>query len=142
MCGVTNKEEKYMNINCICIGNYVRINGNKDPIKIDAIHLRKMGWHERKDRLSWAFLGNIEPIPLDDNFFEKVGMHKFKDGCFDYCDDFYTLTVDEINDGTWLIRYYSHEFSNTPKEQLLVSYIHEFQNFLNHCGIKEINVEL
>jgi hypothetical protein len=50
----------------LMLGNFVLIEGK--PKKIDAIHLKKVGWHGRSDRLNWTRISQIKPIPISDEF--------------------------------------------------------------------------
>lgn len=43
-------------------GDYVLHNGN--VIKVAAVHKRKIGYHERPDRLTWLFENQFEPIEV------------------------------------------------------------------------------
>ena len=58
-----------MKLNGIALGDYVEIKG--EPRKLTAVHLRKVGYHTRPDRMDWAYWNEINPIPLSKEILEK-----------------------------------------------------------------------
>ena len=57
---------------------------------------------------------------------------------FGLYDDNYDLTIREYCDGMYVVNYHSCDMA-IPDEQVVVSYVHQLQHFLRHCGIdKEI----
>ena len=46
----------------LSVGDIVLIDGK--PTRIDAVHLRKVGWHSRKDRLTWTRIDKVQPMPV------------------------------------------------------------------------------
>ena len=80
----------------------------------------------------------LEPIPITPEILEKNFGEKIDEMFFDG-DEFYELFIHEINDGTWIIKHDNIEFSNIPRQQVMVGYIHELQHALRLAGIdKEI----
>lgn len=82
----------------------------------------------------------IEPIPITPEILEK-NFGSALNGCYFEGDEFYELMIHEVNDGTWIIKHDNIEFSNIPRQQVMVSYVHELQHALRICGIeKEIDL--
>ena len=46
----------------LSVGDIVLIDGK--PTRIDAVHLRKVGWHSSKDRLTWTRIDKVQPMPV------------------------------------------------------------------------------
>ena len=46
----------------LSVGDIVLIDSK--PTRIDAVHLRKVGWHSRKDRLTWTRIDKVQPMPV------------------------------------------------------------------------------
>lgn len=78
----------------------------------------------------------VEPIPLTPEILEK-NFGSALNGCYFEGDEFYELMIHEVNDGTWIIKHDNIEFSNIPRQQVMVSYVHELQHALRLCGIKK-----
>lgn len=79
----------------------------------------------------------IEPISITPEILEK-NFGSARNGGYFEGDEFYELFIREINDGTWIIKHDNIEFS-LPRQQVMVSYVHELQHALRLCGIdKEI----
>ena len=78
----------------------------------------------------------LEPIPLTAEILEKNFGEKIDEMFFDG-DEFYELFIHEINDGTWIIKHDNIEFSNIPRQQVMVGYVHELQHALRLCGIEK-----
>jgi hypothetical protein len=45
------------------------------PIKIAAVHQRKVGYHKVADKLNWVRTSLLEPIPLTPEILEKIGFY-------------------------------------------------------------------
>lgn len=82
----------------------------------------------------------VGPILLTPEILEK-NFGSALNGCYFEGDEFYELMIHEVNDGTWIIKHDNIEFSNIPRQQVMVSYVHELQHALRICGIeKEIDL--
>ena len=57
----------------LMIGDLVLIKPEMKPIKVAAVHQKKIGYHIRADKLNWVRLGLLEPIPLTPKILEKNG---------------------------------------------------------------------
>lgn len=71
------------------------------------------------------------PIPLTPEILEKNFEKKTFYGIFD---DYFDLDIREYSDGLYIVTYHSCEF-NIPDQTIHISWVHELQHFLNHCGI-------
>ncbi len=74
----------------------------------------------------------IEPIEITTEFLEKNFARC--GGDFGIFDVFYDLYITNLQDGMWTLEYHSCEF-NIPYQRVHVSWVHELQHFLTHCGI-------
>ena len=124
----------------LMVGDLVLHDGK--VIRVDAVHKRKIGYHQAKDKLTWLFYGQFEPIPLTPEILEKNGfkmefysdykvyeLNNFK-VCKSYCDYFEICDLWKDSDFGWEI------ISFCP-----CIYVHQLQHALKLCGIdKEIVV--
>lgn len=86
-------------------------------------------------RASYCYPIQITPEILEKNFGKAINGGYFEG------DEFYELFIHEVTDGTWIIKHDNIEFSNIPRQQVMVSYVHELQHALRICGIeKEIDL--
>lgn len=83
-----------------------------------------------------CFPERLEPIPLTPEILEKNFGEAINGGYFEG-DEFYELFIIEVTDGTWIIKHDNIEFSNIPRQQVMVSYVHELQHALRLCGIEK-----
>lgn len=78
-----------------------------------------------------------EPIPITPELLEKNGFKKTKFKYLTYwlyCDDYYSLYVEEFNDGLFTVEHHSEELINYT-DRIHISYVHELQTFLDLCGV-------
>lgn len=75
----------------------------------------------------------IEPIPITAEILEKNGFKKTTDEKYYMCDDYSELSAEEYSDSIWLICCSDIE-CNLPVQKIMVSYIHQLQQFLRLCG--------
>ena len=128
---------------------------NGKPTRIDAVHLRKLGWHSRKDKLAWTRIGLVRPIPMTSELLEQNGFGRVpQPGC--------------SNPYHWMLEKYEEESEGllyrikaykTPFRGMYVSignnadcasinfgkqieHVHELQHALRLCGIdNEIKIK-
>ena len=74
----------------------------------------------------------LHPIPLAPEILEKNFEKKTFFGLYD---DYFDLDIREYSDGIYIVTYHSCEM-NIPDQTVHVSWVHELQHFLNHCGIE------
>lgn len=120
----------------LMIGDIVSVTPSSMPIRIVAIHKKKVAYHACTDRLSWIRIGLLRPIPLTPEILKKnfpsttdwyfIGTDKF---CF---------RIDKYKD-KWDL-YFGRDGKGTNL-QIKISYVHELQHALRLCGInKEIEI--
>lgn len=127
------------------VGDMVLIDGKLT--KIDAVHLRKVGWHSRKDKLAWTRIGLVQPIPLASDLLERHGFGRVpQPGC---SNPYYWKLEKRDEDGELLYRI---EAYNTPFRGMFIQinnlsdcesisfckqieHVHELQHALRLCGI-------
>jgi len=125
----------------LMIGDYCLVKPSMMPIKVAAIHQKKVAYHAVTNKLNWVRESLLEPIRLNLEHFEKIG---FK------VDGYAILTLDE---NSWLEYYhYEHrlrrywsgidEWQNHSKVkditfQCHCYYFHELQQALRMCYIKK-----
>jgi len=79
-------------------------------------------------------VGDIQPIPLTPEILEKNGFEKKT--FYGIYDDYFDFYIREYSDGLYIVTYHSCEF-NIPDQTIHVSWVHELQNFMKHCGIEK-----
>ena len=82
----------------LMIGDLVLIKPEMKPIKVAAVHQKKIGYHVRADKLNWVRFGLLEPIPLTPELLVANG--------FDITEkknEFYSVTLCKIQGpkGSW-----------------------------------------
>ena len=82
----------------LMIGDLVLIKSEMKPIKVAAVHQKKIGYHVRADKLNWVRFGLLEPIPLTPELLVANG--------FDITEtknEFYSVTLCKIQGpkGSW-----------------------------------------
>lgn len=86
-----------------------------------------------------AFGRDLSPIPLTPEILEKNGFKK-EGSWFIIEDDYYDVSIKEITDSIWRVKYCNTEFSAFDCV-LHIAFVHELQHALRLCGIeKEIIV--
>ena len=78
-----------------------------------------------------VYKNEVFPISLTPEILEKNFEKKTFYGIYD---DYFDLDIREYSDGLYIVTYHSCEF-NIPDQTIHVSWVHELQHFLNHCGI-------
>lgn len=79
----------------------------------------------------------LSPIPLTPEILEKNFEKKAFYGIYD---DYFDIDIREYSDSIYVATFHNCEAS-FPDQSITLSYVHELQHFLNHCGIdKEITV--
>ncbi len=126
-------------------------------IKIAAIHLKKVGYHNVLDRLNWVRISLLEPIQLTPEVLEKNEFDKVSQpGCLNpYHWEF--KEYEEETDGLlYNIKAYCNQFRGmyisicnySDCEPIVFSkqieHFHEFQQALRLCGLDKLanNLEI
>ena len=106
----------------------------KKPVRITGI---RKDFIRTDDSDVWYPLETFEPIPLTPEILEKNFEKKTFYGIYG---DYFDLEFKEYSDSIYIVTYHNCEF-NLPDQMMQVSFVHELQHFLNHCGIeKEIKL--
>ena len=82
----------------LMIGDLVLIKPEMKPIKIAAVHQKKIGYHVRDDKLNWVRFGLLEPIPLTPELLVANGFDITEEK-----NEFYSVTLCKIQGpkGSW-----------------------------------------
>lgn len=108
-------------------GRLVAVDGNQVKILAD-------------DETYSLMIGSISQIPITPEILSKIGLEQKCRTIFRLLDDYFDLTINEVNDGLWRICYHNCEVS-LPDQQQLISYVDELQRFFTDCGIEK-DIEL
>lgn len=76
------------------IGDYVLVKPSMIPIKVAAVHHKKVGYHAVTHKLNWVRMDLLEPIPLTPEILEKNG---FREHEADYCNEYLCDKCDETS---------------------------------------------
>ena len=122
----------------LMVGNIVNVIPSGLPIRIAAVHNRKVGYHSVVNRLEWVREAHLEPIPLTREILEKNGMKFDSEYDFKHFDGdngyLLELNVNENGEVWWTMEYGEYEIFQ-------IKYVHQLQNIMKTLGIKkEINV--
>ena len=91
----------------------------------------ELDWQDGED-ISW-----IEPVPLTAEILEKNFEKKTFYGIYD---DYFDFDIREYSDSIYVATFHNCEAS-FPDQSVTLSFVHELQHFLNHCGIeREIKI--
>lgn len=64
-----------MKANEFMLGNFASVYPSNMPIKIAAVHNKKVAYHATTNRLTWVRMGLLRPIPLTTEILEKNGFY-------------------------------------------------------------------
>lgn len=124
------------------LGDIVATTPSGMPIKVVAIHRKKVAYHACTDRFSWVRIGLLQPIPLTPEILEKNGFIGDKNVCK-------TKVRDDSKDELWQCEYAWYlknlrikNHTNSSIARLYnIMFVHELQHALKLCGInKEIEI--
>lgn len=119
-----------MKANEVMVGDFVLLNGK--PIKVSAVHNRKIGYHVSKAKMVFVFENAIQPIWITQELLEKNGFNLMTFGQKQYfrwggaiflgvSSHFFALHIDAIS----------------RKSRSYIMYLHELQHAFNWCDIKK-----
>lgn len=119
----------------LMVGNWVLINGTPRKIQaVDGVDDEIMADDElytlAEDR--YHSEDKVECVPINRKILEKNFEKKTFYGIYD---DFFDLDIREYSDGIYIVTYHCCEM-NIPDQTVHVSWVHELQNFMNHCCIE------
>lgn len=142
------------------IGDYVFIKSllggyHTIPIRIAAVHQKKVGYHNRIDRLSWVRHGMLVPIPLTTELLERNGFNKVsQQGC---SNPYYWMLEkyeEESEELLYRIKAYKTMFRGMYvsidnyadcepiKFSKQIEHFHELQHTLRLCDLNELTDNL
>lgn len=135
-----------MKANELMVGNWVLWKNKKVQIaRVSGIvysfgHIDVTLAHCNDDNLLETHdIKSVSPIPLTSDVLEKNGFKK-EGRWFIIEDDYYDVSIKEITDSIWRVKYCNTEFSAFDCV-LHVAFVHQLQNALRLCGIeKEIEL--
>ena len=113
-----------------------------DWVKNDLGEIQQVAEIHNDEKIMLAYndfysADELEPIPLTPEILEKNFEKKTSYGIYD---DYFDLDIREYSDGLYIVTYHSCEF-NIPDQTIHLSWVHELQHFMRHCGIeKEIEL--
>ena len=104
----------------------------------DWVKLSKGNWSENRQvglidiEMIAESVYLAEPIPLTPEILEKNFEKKTFYGIYD---DYFDLDIREYSDSIYVATFHNCEAS-FPDQSVTLSFVHELQHFLNHCGIE------
>ena len=118
------------------VGDYVLHNGK--AIKIDAAHLKKVGYHNTPNKLTWVRISNLSPINLTEDFLKWAFEVNEEDTLqYNFEDDIDKLFLYIPN--KW--HYWNCVWLPKTKELLIeddplirMQYVHQLQHVLREIG--------
>ena len=144
-----------MKANELMIGDYISVKPSGMPIKIAAVHHKKVAYHAVINKLAWVRESLLEPIPLTQEILEKNGFEKSYSSILtadgykklpqykyknmtqvqDICRNLITISYSDLEGGVYDIQcgIGSHIYD--------LKYVHQLQHALRLCGINK-NIEL
>lgn len=115
--------------NELSVGNWVQYEGK--PVKVAAVHSKKIGIHVTPHKLQWIRLDLLEPIPLTIKIIEQIGVKSDK-----YSGHSYTIK-ESIGIVPTRGEFMIHDTETVSF--VYVKYLHELQNVFSLYK-KNINI--
>lgn len=110
-----------MKANELMLGDYTSVTPSGMPIKVAAIHHKKVAYHAVVNKLEWVRESLLEPISLTPNILEKNGFVNKDNEWVHYCDfPFIDFILNKDSDGFYIDCIY------TPNGY--IQYVHELQH--------------
>lgn len=139
-----------MKANNLMIGDYLSVKPSGMPIKVAAVHHKKVAYHAVINKLVWVRESLLEPIPITAEILERNGFEKHS-----FCN------INGQHQWTWWsdkstsVSLWYRELNDDPKDGMMVKidsplayicirvdYLHQLQHTLRLCEIeKEIMEE-
>lgn len=92
-----------MKANDLMVGDYVSVKPSGMPIKVAAVHHKKVAYHAVVNKLAWVRESLLEPIPLTSEILEKNWFVNKNDEWIHYCDfPFIDFTLNKDSDGFYI----------------------------------------
>lgn len=139
------------------IGDYVLVKPSMMPIKVAAVHHKKVGYHAVTHKLNWVRMDLIESIPLTKEILEKSGFYfgytsneedlasntiaqlseEDKGWVWDEGDGSIKVMLPNESDGGMIIiddQSFDRRLSLVYNNEV---YVHELQHLLRSCGVEK-----
>lgn len=143
-----------MKANELMIGDYISVKPSGMPIKVAAVHHKKVAYHTVINKLAWVRESLLEPIHLTPEILEKNGFKKdaFTNLSPDYYynDDEYSIYINlnstcDKSKSIWIEKRSSRFTVSIEESRHSLDkkplYVHQLQHALRLCGIeKEIEL--
>lgn len=115
------------------IGDYVKCYPSDMPIKIVAVHQKKVAYHACTDKLSWVRTGLIQGVAISFDFLERNGFEKVQNLYVLKCSNsvYPSFIFVEYNIANGAI------FLNDVMIPKPVRFIHELQHILKSVGVEK-----
>lgn len=140
-----------MKANDLMLGDYISVKPSGLPIKVAAVHHKKVAYHAVINKLTWVRESLLEPIPLTPEILEKNGFEKSYSSILtadgykklpqykyknmaqvqDICRNLITISYSDLEGSVYDIQcgIGSHIYD--------LKYVHQLQHALRLCGIKK-----
>jgi hypothetical protein len=129
-----------MKANDLMVGDYISVKPSGMPIKVAAVHHKKVAYHAVVNKLEWVRESLLEPIPLTPDILEKNGW-------------FYNNEDEKFFPQTWvggglmlqgaddcgycIVVTSDYDDEDTNVTPFIILYIHELQHALRLRRIKK-----
>ena len=125
-----------MKANNLMIGDYISVKPSGMPIKVAAVHHKKVAYHAVINKLEWVRESLLEPIPITPEILEKNGFEKLEE-------KYYRRFLEEK--GYYeSVRVYFDEEPNVEVRVLdrsefkgRIKYLHQLQQAMRLCKIRK-----
>ena len=111
-------------------------------IAVAAVHKRKIGFHERLDKMKWVHASELKPIPITENLLQLIGFTDVSSAI----PDTQKVFVIQKNKQHWIM------LTQTPKEGIwhiriqgpkanmdgAAAFIHDVQNYMTVTGLMTV----
>ena len=138
-----------MKANDLMVGDYISVKPSGIPIKVAAVHHKKVACHAVVNKLSWVRESLLEPIPITAEILERNGFEKYNLRWF-IGQHKWTWWFDN----TTSVSLWYRELNDDPKDGMMVKvdsplayicirvdYLHQLQHALRLCGIEKEIIE-
>ena len=126
----------------LMVGDYISVKPSGMPIKIAAVHHKKVAYHAVTNKLTWVRESLLEPIPVTSEVLEKNGFVKLWNQYVLKADKepfIHLISLDNLpNANGRMLVAIKDRYTNA---KIAIIYVHELQHALRSCKIEK-EVEL
>ena len=112
----------------LMIGDTISVKPSGMPIKVAAVHRKKVAYHAVINKLAWVRESLLEPIPLTQEILEKNGFSN-KGTLWYLEEDNFELEHNNNDSFIWIV--------GDVYIVASIKYVHELQQALRLCGIEK-----